>query len=61
MGFGQERPQPGASEFFRAEHGDHEVDEGSEGNQADEEVFHGGRRTGEDGKGGRAQRIFRQK
>jgi hypothetical protein len=31
------------SELFRAEHGDDEVDEGGEGDQADEEVFHGGK------------------
>jgi hypothetical protein len=31
------------SELFRAEHGDDEVDEGGEGDQADDEVFHGGK------------------
>jgi hypothetical protein len=30
------------SEFFRAEHGDDEVDERGEGDEADEDVFHGG-------------------
>jgi len=47
----------GASEFLRAEHGDDEVHEGGEGDQANEEVFHGegGARCGP------AQRTFRQK
>jgi hypothetical protein len=40
---GRERACGGrTSEFFRAEHGDDEVDEGGEGDQADEKVFHGG-------------------
>jgi hypothetical protein len=30
------------SEFLRAEHGNDEVEEGGEGDQADEEVFHDG-------------------
>jgi hypothetical protein len=59
LGMGGEGGGPGESEFLRAEDGDNEVDEGGEGDQADEEVFHGG--GGKLGRMGRAQRIFSQK
>ena len=54
-----------ASEFFGAQHGDDEIDEEAEGDEADDDVFHGGSLAG-DGGGGlglycRSQRIFPQK
>ena len=42
----------GASEFFRAEHGDDEINERGEGDEADEDVFHG--EAGESGRVGSA-------
>jgi hypothetical protein len=45
------------SEFLRAEHGSDQIEEEEHGDQADDEVFHGG--TGEDWTAG-AQRTFLQ-
>ena len=65
LGFGREKVGGGWSEFFRAEHGDDEIDEGGEGDQADEEVFHDDKSRMisrvRPGIFGRIQRTFLQK
>jgi hypothetical protein len=47
----------GRSEIFRAEHGDDQVDEEGDGEEADEDDFHGRKAGGGDG----LQRTFSQK
>jgi hypothetical protein len=47
LGLGRKRVGGGWSELFRAEHSDDKIDKGGEGDQADEEVFHGGKLEGE--------------